>query len=440
MKKMISLFLALCMVLSCTAFSLAEGESEVTLICDGSANYKLQAEDRDRDFDGNYVFAKYFLGGTQEDMLNGIKALIAQGAASINGFALPAKTEDMTADEEGRYAFSYNGSAAFTVEAGAAAEAIVEEGLKALTTAVKSAGTNVTFTLDGNGLATSMSLFITRGALVEALEDQGDGTSLLIAQGEPYAIAQGGMGGPGGPGMGGPQKAPVVVAFPNANIDPTVAVGDIAVCYETPDGWFLKAADRMDGYLIGGADHEDYLFKDTAGTVHYFKDADMYQRAFATQNRPGGFVNTQVNFKLTDGEYLVTAWFVPGTASTEKPMIIGFTTGGSARARLAAAIAYATWIADNTVVASSREEAGEGVDWVEDASTIETLRKAIAVAQEAYDREELTSSAYDGAVYNLHLAVWGSMNDISAVFMGTAVEGFYDIANPDVEKTHVVLK
>lgn len=40
----------------------------------------------------------------------------------------------------------------------------------------------------------------------------------------------------------------------------------------------------------------------------------------------------------------------------------------------------------------------------------------------------------------LHLAVWGSMNDISAVFMGTAVEGFFDIANPDVEKTYVVLK
>ncbi len=196
----------------------------------------------------------------------------------------------------------------------------------------------------------------------------------------------------------------------------------------------------MDGYLIGGADHEDYLFKDTEGTVHYFTDADMYQRAFATQNRPGGFVNTQVNFKLTEGEYLVTAWFVPGTAATEKPMIIGFTTGDSARARLGAAIEYAGVIADNTVVASSREEAGEGVDWVEDQATIDALREAIAKAQAAYEDESLTSSAYDGAVYDLHLAVWGSMNDISAVFMGNAVEGFYDIANPDVEKTHVELK
>ena len=434
MKKLLVLCLALCMIFCCAA-AYAE---DVTLICDGTAHYKLEAEGRDMPFDGNYVFAQYFAGGTQEDMIAGIKALIADGAVTINGFVLPVSTDGLTKNDEGKYDFISNGAPAYTVEEGASADELISQGVEAIKSSVKSAGTNVTFELDENGKAKSMALFITRGALVEAIEDNGDGTSSLIAEGKPYSISQGGGMGP----MmgGGNQKPPVVVAFPNENIDPAVSVGDIAVCYMLPNGWYLKAADRMDGCLIGGADHEDYLFKDTEGTVHYFTDADMYQRAFATQNRPGGFVNTQNNFKLTEGDYLVTAWFVPGTAATEKPMIIGFTTGDSAHARLDAAIAYATQIADNAVVAASREEAGEGVDWVEDQATIDTLREAIAAAQAVCDDDSLTSSAYDGAVYDLHLAVWGSMNDISAVFMGTAVEGFFDIANPDIEKTHVELK
>lgn len=434
MRKLTALVLTLCVILLGTAVE-AQGETQVTLICDGTANYKLEAEERDADFDGNYVFAKYFAGGTQADMLDGIKNLIAEGAASINGFALPCDAQALAGTEDGELVYIINGAPGYTAQPGASQEELILLGLEAIKTSVKSAGTNVTFTLDENGVAQSMSLFITRGALVEAIEDQGDGTSLLIAQGEPYAISQG-----GGMMGGDSQQASVVVAFPNDNIDPAVAVGDIAVCWQDPDGWHLQAADRMDGYLIDGADHEDYVFEDTEGTVHYFTDADMYQRAFATQNRPGGFVNTQVNFELTQGDYLVTAWFVPGTANTDKPMIIGFTTGDSARARLAAAIEYATAIADNAVVASSREEAGADVDWVEDAATIDTLRAAIAAAQAAYDDLSLTPSACDGAVYELHLAVWGSMNDISAVYMGTAVEGFYDIANPDVEKTHVELK
>jgi hypothetical protein len=62
------------------------------------------------------------------------------------------------------------------------------------------------------------------------------------------------------------------------------------------------------------------------------------------------------------------------------------------------------------------------------------LNEAIATAQASYDDDSLTPSAIDGSVYELHLAIWGSMSDISAVYMGTAVEGFFDIANPDQEK------
>ena len=115
-------------------------------------------------------------------------------------------------------------------------------------------------------------------------------------------------------------------------------------------------------------------------------------------------------------------------------MLIGFTTGESARLRLADAIAYAENVADHAVVAQSCAEAGEGVDWVTDAVTIDSLRSEIVKAQAVYDDPTKTSSDVDGAVYDLHLALWGSMSDISAVFMGTAQEGFYDIANPDQPK------
>lgn len=404
----------------------AAAPTEVTLVCDGTANYKLVAEDRDSDFDGNYVFAQYFPGGTQEAMVSGIRELISKGAVSVNGLALPTYLADMEQAEDGNYTYSTNGAPAITVDDTATAEDIWEQGLAAITSDVKSAGTNVTFALDADGYATEMSLFITRGALIDEIRDNGDGTSTLIAEGSPYSVSL------GGGMMGG--GVSVQVVFPNENIDPTVATGDIVVCYADAQGWHIQAADKMEGYLIGGADHEDYLFRDMEGTIHYLEDANMYNRAFATQNRPGGFVNTQNNFALTEKDYPVIAWFVPGTLSTEKPMIIGFTTGDSARLRLADAIAYATGIADNAVVASSREEAGEGVDWVEDAATIEALRTAIAKAQAVYDDATATGTAVDGAVYDLHLAIWGSLSDISAVYMGTAQEGFFDIANPDQEK------
>ena len=405
----------------------AEMPSEITLICDGSASTKLIAEERDADtFDGVYVFAQYFEGGTQEDLMNGVRELIKAGTVSVNDMYLPTCIDEMTANEDGTYSYYTNGSAAFTAEEGTSDDDIIQMGLDAITMDVKAAGTNVTFGLDENGYAVSMALFTTRGALVEAIEDNGDGTSTVYAQGSAYTVGY------------GPESA--TVAFNNDLIDEDVEIGNICVCWQDAEGWHLKSADRMDGYLIGGADHEDYLFEDVDGTVHYFEDADMYARAFETANRPGGFVNTQNNFELTEsGAYLVTAWFVPGTASTEKPMIIGFTTGDSARARLEAAIAYANNIADTAVVAASREEAGEDVNWVEDQATIDTLREAIAVAQAALDNEELTSSEIDAAVYQLHLAIWGSMSDISAVFMGTAVEGFMDIANPDQEKADPVV-
>ncbi|MBE5891208.1 MAG: hypothetical protein E7282_09640 [Lachnospiraceae bacterium] len=421
-----------------TTQSATESETEVgeesqavTLICDGSASYKLEAEERDTDFDGNYVFAQYFEGKTQEDMISGIQELIQNGKVLINGIALPTSIDEITANENGEYCYTINGVKAFQVESGASAEDVLAGGLEAVTQTVKAAGTNVTFELDENGYATSMSLFVTRGALVDEIIDNGDGTSTLIADGAEYAIS------PDESPMPIPNEnaaAPITIAFPNENISRGVEAGIIAVCWFDENGWNLKEADRMDGYLVGGADHEDYLFEDLTGTTHYFEDADMYNRAFATQNRPGGFVNTQVHFELTEGDYEVTAWFVPGTAETEKPMLIGFTTGDSSRPRLEASIAYAQNIADHAVVADSREEAGEDVDWVENQSTIDDLTAAIATAQKALDDNTLTDSAVDGAVYQLYLAVWGSMSDVSAVYSGTAVEGFYDIANPDVEK------
>lgn len=400
-------------------------KNQITIVCDGTARYKLAAEARDTEFDGNYIFAQYFEGGTQADMEQGIRELIAEGAVSINGIPLPASVAEMTADQEGNCNYVTNGVPAFTVRADASDQEVVEAGLAAVAYDLKSAGTNVTLELDRNGYAAAMSLFVTRGVLIDVIMDRGDGTSVLIAEGKPYSVSTGGI-------LGGGESIDVV--FSTANLDPKAKVGDIAVCYQDAEGWHLMAADHMEGYLVGGADHADYLFRDMNGTIHCFEDANLYQRSFAVQNRPGGFVNTQNRFKLTEKDYPVTAWFVPGTAESEKPLLIGFTTGDSARLRLADAIAYVENVADNAVVAQSRKEAGEGVDWVEDPAVIEDLRSAIAQAQAVYQDPSKTSPEVDGAVYQLQLALWGSKSDISAMFEDTIQEGFYDLANPNQPK------
>ena len=46
MKKVLSLLIACMLMLP--AFSFAEGNGEITLICDGTANYKLEAEGREK--------------------------------------------------------------------------------------------------------------------------------------------------------------------------------------------------------------------------------------------------------------------------------------------------------------------------------------------------------------------------------------------------------
>ena len=118
MRKLTALVLTLCVILLGTAVA-AQGETQVTLICDGTANYKLEAEERDADFDGNYVFAKYFAGGTQADMLDGIKNLIAEGAASINGFALPCDAQSLAGTEDGELVYIINGAPGYTAQPGA---------------------------------------------------------------------------------------------------------------------------------------------------------------------------------------------------------------------------------------------------------------------------------------------------------------------------------
>ena len=409
MKKFLSLVTAAAMLVSATA-ALAD---TVTAVCDGSATYKVEAEMRDGDFDGNYYFGQFFDGELKE----GISALIAAGAVSINDIALPTSTEGMIAQADGTFAYNTNGQAAFTVAADATEADVVAGGLEAVTSDLKKAGTNVTVTTDENGKAVAMNIFVTQGALVDSVADNGDGTVTVYVQGAPYSVGFG--------------DAAQTVVFPAENAA-TAQPGLICVAWEDNTGWHMQAPDTKTGKLVSGADHEYYDFQLEDGTVEHYVDAEMYTRSFADANRPGQLTNTVINFELQDFE--ITACFVPGTAESEHPMLIGFVTGDNAKARLAAAIAYAQNIHDTAVLADSREAAGADACWVDDQAILDELQAGIDAAQAILDNDALLGADYDKAVYTLYIVVWGSNSDIGAVFSGTNVDGFYDKANPDVEK------
>ena len=43
--------------------------------------------------------------------------------------------------------------------------------------------------------------------------------------------------------------------------------------------------------------------------------------------------------------------------------------------------------------------------------------------------KEATAQEVDNTAYDIQIAVWGSNSDVSAVFMGTAKDGYFDKAD-----------
>lgn len=346
----------------------AEPLTEVKAVCDGSATYKIEAEDRDlkMGFDGNYFLDDYF--GT--DIKAGVEALIAKGGVTIND--RPATIDEVTQT-------------------------------------LKSSGTNITLKLE-DGAVNKMELFSTAGILVDEVKQNADGTVTVTGDGKD-------------------------ITAPAADVAAGVEPYVVCVYWEGADGMHIQPADTLTGKLVKSDDHAGVIInidgKDTT-----FAGADMYQRGASAGNRPGGYANTTDRLDLE--EYELTAWLIPGTKDTDNPMIIAFTTGTpeQAAARLQGAIDFAQNLVDMTVIAESAEEAAAKTDlkeyhWLkaEDTAVLDGLKQAIEDAKALLANKSATAQKVDDTAYDIQIAVWGSNSDVSAVFMGTAKDGYFDKAD-----------
>ena len=375
----------------------------ITVICDGTAAYKLEAEKRDHGFDGNYYFAQFFPCPLKE----GVARLAEAGKITVNGFPMPASYEELCEDENGVKCFKVNEQPIITFP-DRQGRSFADAAVFAVGMLLKAAATEVTLELAENGFAKSMSIFKHAATLVDRLEKSGDIVTPITTGGAPFTV-----------GM----REKVRVDFPAELVDSRIYDGCICINWKDQDGWHLVLADGRKGNLTDGADHKFYLFNGVK-----YHDADMYARSFSAGNRPGQYVNAQMHLGL--GDHACTFWFIPGT-----DMPIGITTNDNARPRLMSAIHFAENAAQKTAVAPSRAEVPEGFDWVDDEQILTDLKAAIAKARAAHDDVSRSDSEIDLATYELFIALWGSNSDIGAVFAGTNVDGFYDKVNPNIDKS-----
>ena len=375
-------------------------DGTLTVFADGTAAYKVEPEQRDADFDGEFFLAKY-LG---EDVKGAITSLISEGKVLYNGMAL----EDP------------------------------ESGLETITGAVKSAGTQITLNLE-NSAVTSMEIFKTSGMLVDHVEEKDGVVVAYVDKETPFKVTQG----------FGPDAVSIDVTFLPENVGEIVE-GGIAVYWEAADGYHLEMAEARTGKLTDGADHKYYVLETTDGETINYDPADMYSRGFSAGNRPGQFINTQNYMELNDIE--VTVWSIPGTIEAGTPMPIGITGLENASARLEGAVEFTENILAMTVVAESAEEAATKAaesgltehHWVREAVTVDhvsevtgndspgvldMLNAKVAEAKDMLSAGEATYAELDEEAYELFIAMYGSSSDIGAVFSGTTEEGFFDVAD-----------
>lgn len=411
-------------------------EKKITVFCDGTAAYKMEAEARDAGFSGSYYFAQYF----GQDIRSGIKALAAAGKVTVNSYQLPTqKSAETVIANEGSYHFDINGETVVTADQ-TSASSVEDQAVTAVGDLLKKSGTQVSLTLGQNGNVEEMDVFSTAGALIDHVRSNADGTVTAYTDvTTPFRVTS---------GMG-PKATVTDVTFDQKNVE-NITGGCIAVYWNAPDGWHLKAADAQKGYLINGADHQYYVLKKNDGSTITYQDAEMYSRGFGEGNRPGQYTNTQLKLGLTAVE--TTVWFIPGTLETDNPMPIGITSLENADTRLEKAISDVQAIIGHTVIAESAEDAQKQAqklgytdyDWVSKnvisehqsqitgkaaPGIITMVNQKVADAQALLDNTSSSDADLDEAAYELYIAMYGSSSDIGAVFAGTAEEGFYDVAD-----------
>ena len=339
-----------------------------TLVCDGSAAYKIAAEERDfkMGFDGNYVLDDYF--GT--DIKAGVEALISKGGVTIND--RPATMDEVTQS-------------------------------------LKSSGTNITLTVE-NGAVTKMKLFSTAGILVDEVKQSSNGTIIVTGDGKELTI-------PAANVDNGVEPYVVCVYWEGADgmhIRPA----------DKLTGKLVKSDDHA-GVIIN-IDGKDINF---AGADMYQRGASAGSRPGGYANTTDRLDLEEYELtawlipgtKDTDNPMIIA--FTTGTSERARARLQGAID-------YAQNLVDMTVIAERAEDAAAKTELKE-YHWLksEDIAVLDGLKKAIADAKAVLADKAVTAQEVDDTAYDIQIAVWGSNSDVSAVFSGNAKDGYFDKAD-----------
>lgn len=349
----------------------------------------------------------------------GIRAIIAAGKFSINGFAVP------TAEEQLGDGFKINGSAAMSkgedgkYTVGRNSYDTYADAAYSLVGELKAGVEIKVYDADGDGYADKIDALVLKAMIVGKITENSDGTYSVVRAGQSVNDLLTDSDGrlfddedfTGATGE----------KIKKANFDSTIKVGDMVLFHDTPDGWIMERATEVYGILVFGADHDRYQIDE----ANYGDEMGFSRNNLPISNRPGEIVSAHEYFGFLNNKdgLKVSLWLVP---TTDAPAVygapIGFTTGSSAKTFLTEAVQQAKAKLASVVASEDGSDVGEGQHWVKQA-VYDELDAAIQQAETVL-AANASSTEMDFQVYRLYLVLNGSGDDIGAKFSGWAYDGF----------------
>jgi hypothetical protein len=201
------------------------------------------------------------------------------------------------------------------------------------------------------------------------------------------------------------------IIFPGVNIDPAIAMGDVAVYWFGENGWNLRRAVPVNGTLAKDAKTNEFVIGGKDSRI----ESNVSRYNLFDANRPTQFFTAYTRLGL--GSVSVTTW----CTGTGHP--IGFTYGDKKEAKtaLALAIKNATAAKEGVVVSADGTDVVASKKWVT-RQAMDEYDAAIAAAQKVYNNNLSSGMNLDQAIYDLSSALGNSGNKPSG-FIGSQGEG-----------------
>lgn len=308
-------------------------------------------------------YDEYFKGTAAE----GVEEILSAGKFFVNGFALPSAESEFNINLGFiTLAKTADGGWSSSVHKGNTSDPTFEEArLKLAEGLTRFAGLYVDlFDDNGDGYTDRIETTVKQSVRVDALIADGDNVKIDRTNFEVAAKE-------------GAQEINDVV-FPASHVDPALQAGDVALYWETPDGFYLERCAGKIGRLTEGADHGYYVFDG----VRYEDVGGVTKYHLAKANRPGQFLEAMRTLGLL-GQVDVIAWTVGDY------QIAAFSTIDAADI-LSQGVAAAN---------AARNTAGAN------AQSLAALDAQIAAANAALADSASTGADLDRALYELALAV-----------------------------------